>query len=328
MDDNGLQTDRIAFEVMNVLATASLVDLRINVNNLGAGAEVRFEPGALSGRWASLDGLVAEPDGRLHVTRFPAMIYGVQLNPSERRTVYLEVKVPGNSRFTVGLTELVRGNVVGGNAYQRWLPPCPVRLPIIIRPEGPCPAEHIYTVDADFDLGLLINVNHNTPNNDQLQLNYKVTPLPFIWIALSGRGTIAKVNTETGAILGEYRSAPDGRGRNPSRTTVDLNGNVWVGNRDEATGGKGSVVHVGLKENSQCVDRNGNGVIDTSTGLGDVQVSAQHRWCGHQWRCLDGPRRVHHRLPAGQRDERAHRGCGCEQQRVGGRLHQPDARSD
>ena len=172
----------------------------------------------------------------------------------------------------MGLTELVRGNVVGGNSYQRYLPPCPIRLPIILKPGGPCPSPRIYTVDTDFDQGLLINVNHKAPNNDQLQLNDKVTPLPFIWIALSGRGTIAKVNTETGAILGEYLSAPDGRYRNPSRTTVDLNGNVWVGNRDEATGGQGSVVHVGLKENSQCVDRNGNGVIDTSTGLGDVKA--------------------------------------------------------
>ena len=202
------------------------------------------------------------------------MIYGVQLNPSERRTVYIEVKAPGNSRFTVGLTELVRGNLVGGNSYQRWLPPCPVRLPIILKPGARCPVrrQRTYTVDADFDQGLLINVNHDAPNNHQLQLNAKVTPLPFIWIALSGRGTVAKVNTDTGAILGEYRSAPEGRSRNPSRTTVDLNGNVWVGNRDEATGGKGSVVHVGLKENNQCVDRNGNGVIDTSTGLGDVRA--------------------------------------------------------
>jgi hypothetical protein len=91
-------------------------------------------------------------------------------------------------------------------------------------------------------------------------------------MAVSGRGTVVKVNTETGVILGEYQTAPDGRGRNPSRTTVDFNGNVWTGNRDEKSGGKGSVVQLGLLENNQCVDRNGNGVIDTSTGLGDVRA--------------------------------------------------------
>lgn len=108
--------------------------------------------------------------------------------------------------------------------------------------------------------------------NGQLQLKVpNRTFFNFIWIALSGRGTIAKVDVNTGEVKGEYLSAPHGRGRDPSRTTVDLNGNVWVGNRAEADGGKGSVVHIGLNENGQCVDRNGNGVIDTSAGLGDVR---------------------------------------------------------
>lgn len=135
-----------------------------------------------------------------------------------------------------------------------------------------CPAVRIYTSDADFDEGQLVNVNHDTPAHNQIQLNPKVMPLPFIWIAASSRGTVLRLNTETGAILGEYLSAPDGRARNPSRTTVDLNGNVWVGNRDEAGGGRGSVVRIGLRENGQCVDRNGNGVIDTSKGLGDIRT--------------------------------------------------------
>jgi len=128
-----------------------------------------------------------------------------------------------------------------------------------------------YTLDAHFDGGILVSVNHDAPNNDRLQLDQPLTTFPFIWIALSGRGTIAKIDTETGTVLGEYWSAPNGRGRNPSRTTVDLNGNLWAGNRDEASGGKGSVVHIGLSETNQCVDRNGNHVIDTSTGLGNVR---------------------------------------------------------
>ena len=135
-----------------------------------------------------------------------------------------------------------------------------------------CPAVRTYTTDADFDEGQLVNVNHDTPGHGQLQLNPKVMPLPYIWIAASARGTVLRINTETGAIIGEYLSAPAGRGRDPSRTTVDLNGNVWVGNRAEADGGRGSVVHIGLRDNGQCVDRNGNGVIDTSKGLGDVRA--------------------------------------------------------
>ncbi len=104
-----------------------------------------------------------------------------------------------------------------------------------------------------------------------MQASREVTPLPFIWIALSGRGTVVKVHTETGAILGEYLTAPEGCGRNPSRTTVDLDGNVWGGNRDEAADDKRSVVHIGLQEAFNCADRNGNSQIDTSKGLGDVR---------------------------------------------------------
>ena len=127
-----------------------------------------------------------------------------------------------------------------------------------------------YTLDADFDEGTLINVNHDTPFNDQLQLIDSGEAFNFIWVAASARGTIVKIDTETGAILGEYQSAPNGQARNPSRTTVDANGNVWAGNRDESSGGKGSVVHIGLQENGQCVDRNGNGTIETSSGLTDI----------------------------------------------------------
>lgn len=128
----------------------------------------------------------------------------------------------------------------------------------------------VYTLDADFAQGTLVNVNYMDVHN-QLQLDSKPTPFAFIWVAASARGTIVKIDTVTGKILGEYQSAPDGRGRNPSRTTVDGNGNVWTANRDEAVGNAGSVVKIGLIENGQCVDRNGNGVIDTSTGLGDIK---------------------------------------------------------
>lgn len=127
-----------------------------------------------------------------------------------------------------------------------------------------------YTLDADFDEGTLVNVNHQAPYNDQLQLNDSGEPFNFIWVAASARGTVVKIDTLTGAVLGEYLSAPNGRSRNPSRTTVDANGNVWSGNRNEASGGQGSVVHIGLLENGQCEDRNGNGIIETSTGLGDI----------------------------------------------------------
>lgn len=123
-----------------------------------------------------------------------------------------------------------------------------------------------YTTDADFDQGTLVNVNHDAPNSNQLQLNTASGTFPFVWVALSQRCTIAKVNTATGAILGEYRTVADGAGCNESsRTTVAIDGSVWVGHR-----GPGGVNHVGLAELNQCVDRNGNGTIETSSGYGNV----------------------------------------------------------
>lgn len=125
-----------------------------------------------------------------------------------------------------------------------------------------------YTTDADFDQGVLTNVNHDAPNNDQLQLNETTSTFPFIWVALSQRCTIAKINTETGVILGEYRTVSDGTTcRESSRTTVAIDGSVWVGHR-----GPGGVTHVGQPELNQCIDRNNDGVIQTSTGYGDVKA--------------------------------------------------------
>lgn len=125
-----------------------------------------------------------------------------------------------------------------------------------------------YTTDADFDNGVLTNVNHDAPNNDQLQLNEVTSTFPFIWVALSQRCTIAKVNTVTGVILGEYRTVSDGTTCNESsRTTVAIDGSVWVGHR-----GAGGVTHVGQPELNQCIDRNNDNVIQTSAAYGDVKA--------------------------------------------------------
>lgn len=121
-----------------------------------------------------------------------------------------------------------------------------------------------YTLDTDFNEGSLVSLTKGTGN--QLQLDDTTQSFNFIWVAVSSKGTIVKINTETGAVIGEYRTAPDGQRKDPSRTTVDQNGNVWATNRDS-----NSVVHVGLVENGQCVDRNKNGVIDTSTGYADIR---------------------------------------------------------
>jgi hypothetical protein len=133
---------------------------------------------------------------------------------------------------------------------------------------APVPGTNVlYTLDAQFDQGTAVNVNHNAPNNNQLQLNATTSTFPFIWVALSVRCTIAKIDTATGTILGEFRTVADDVGcAQSSRTTVGLDGSVWVGHR-----GRGGATHVGLVEQNQCIDRNANGTIETSSGYGDVE---------------------------------------------------------
>lgn len=122
-------------------------------------------------------------------------------------------------------------------------------------------ATFTYTDDADWDTGLYTSTNSGPPGaDDQLQLDPNiVTPFNHIWVALSGRDSVVRVNTDfqdadgvvtladsvagNGAVYGEYLSRPNGMQGNPSRTTVDQNGDVWVGNRNQASGG-GSVVKI------------------------------------------------------------------------------------
>lgn len=77
--------------------------------------------------------------------------------------------------------------------------------------------------------------------------------MEFIWIANSGENTVSKLDTSTGKETGRYHLCSD-----PSRTSVDLYGDVWVGCR-----GDGGVAKVHVTE-LLCKDENGNGVIDTS----------------------------------------------------------------
>jgi hypothetical protein len=160
--------------------------------------------------------------------------------------------------------------------------------------ESPSCQTKTFTLTSDFTTpdGYWINVN--TTGADRLSVREEPEPLPYIWVALSGaqRGSIVRIDTDSGQVIGEYQSAPEGRGRNPSRTSVNMFGDVFAGNRDE-TPGLGSVVKIGLviggtRVNADgsvnpnglylkppfdyctCVDRDGDGLIKTSRALQNV----------------------------------------------------------
>ncbi|MBX3372858.1 MAG: hypothetical protein KF817_03425 [Phycisphaeraceae bacterium] len=186
---------------------------------------------------------------------------------------------------------------------------------------GPCVT---YATVKDFSQGELFNlevVRDPATGQQCLRLvdNHDVRPWPFLAVAVSGftqaasgdpgpwgqirRGSIIRIATENlpqyglaeGDVVGEYFTAPEGMATNPSRTTVDGYGNIWVGNRNEASPAvpngpnMGSVTRVGLalggtRVNANgvpdptgdylqgpfayctCEDRDGDGLIRTSRG--------------------------------------------------------------
>jgi hypothetical protein len=167
-----------------------------------------------------------------------------------------------------------------------------------------------YTTTNDFKLGVMAGLETVLGAGDgQLQFQTNLPPqFPFINVACSGRGTVARINTTNGAVLGEYRTTPtgllydgdSGAGPQPSRTTVDQYGNVWVANRADTRTNSGvtygSITRIGLilgqrfsptstgfepNEDGEyvsvtnatyntCIDRDGDGFIRTSRGLADI----------------------------------------------------------
>lgn len=89
----------------------------------------------------------------------------------------------------------------------------------------------------------------------------------YIWIGNSGQGTVSKIDTRTVVEEARYVVSPTFSGNpvygGPSRTSVNLYGDVVVVDRD------GGATKFAARK-SDCVDRNGNGAIDTSSGPTDV----------------------------------------------------------
>lgn len=86
--------------------------------------------------------------------------------------------------------------------------------------------------------------------------------LAYIWVANAEEGTVSKVNVRTLEEEGRYITRPDGNG-NPSRTSVNLAGDVAVANRH------GGLTKI-FAEEGDCLDTNGTPGIQTSSGAGDV----------------------------------------------------------
>ncbi len=128
----------------------------------------------------------------------------------------------------------------------------------------------------------------------------------YLWIANTGENTVSKVDIETGREVARYASvrgsgslgipgvpAPgafDGDqgscGNCPSRTAIDFEGDAFVANR--AFGEQGTVTKY-ANAPERCVDRDGNGVIDTSIDLdgdGRIDVNDAGEFLGEADECI------------------------------------------
>ena len=156
-------------------------------------------------------------------------------------------------------------------------------------PLGPCEKGNGWTLDAQFDQGVLANVNHDPPNGDQLQITLDgfSAPKPYMYIAQTEEGRILKVDTVTGKQLARYPSVrladcptcnPDTATWAPSRIIIDFDGDMYTANR--AFNVQGAVTKIAGSD-AGCIDRDGNGVIDTSSdvnndGIVDINSPAEY----------------------------------------------------
>lgn len=119
-------------------------------------------------------------------------------------------------------------------------------------------------------------------------LRADTSALYYMWVANHSNGTVSKFDTRTGKEIARYHSvvprSPNGTtnaarynvANNPSRTAIDVYGDVWVANRAATSGVLGTLTKI-ANNLADCPDRNGNGVIDTSqdaNGNGIIDVTA------------------------------------------------------
>jgi hypothetical protein len=137
---------------------------------------------------------------------------------------------------------------------------------LAVMPATALVSSRTYTLDADFDEGTLVGVEHETVH-DQLQLNNTTTTYPIMWIANAGEDSLSKWDTNTNTELARYHTWFGALGNHgawtgaaPSRTCVDIDGNCYVANR-HFDGKPADVIKILADD---WIDRNGNGVMDTS----------------------------------------------------------------
>ena len=173
-------------------------------------------------------------------------------------------------------------------------------LPGLARAQDP--GGTTFTTDADFALGDFSGTRAGAPDSDQLRIDTGASVPPFLWIANTSAGTVTKLDTRTGRQAARYDSVltrnwdgslpsvrpPRDSCNNPVLTAVDAKGNAFVVNRGTCTAVSASITKY-AGSLAECVDRNGNGTIDTSSdanGNGSIETSNPAEFKGQGDECV------------------------------------------
>jgi DNA-binding beta-propeller fold protein YncE len=116
--------------------------------------------------------------------------------------------------------------------------------------------------DSDADADTDADTDTDTGTLPEIELSY-------IWVTNHIEGTVSKIDTQTAVEVARYRTCPyDLCG--PSRTSVNLHGDVVVTNMWAFSGNPSGAVKFAADIEDGCVDQNDNDEIETSTGPYDV----------------------------------------------------------
>ncbi len=94
-----------------------------------------------------------------------------------------------------------------------------------------------FTSQADWESGSMSGLNPDATGSLQMNAGLALFETPYMWVPNSTDRTVSKIDTKTMEVLGTF-DLIDRNGEwcyNPSRTTVDIQGNVWVGCRGNAS---------------------------------------------------------------------------------------------
>ena len=163
-------------------------------------------------------------------------------------------------------------------------------LPVLAAAETADAQLKKFTLNADFDPGTFNNSVDTNPANQIVLGPTPVSKTHLVWATNYLYGWVVRIDSQTGKQTSRFDSSlqfinglPTGApppneycnfsstGNCPGRVTVDTNGDVWIINRAFGKQGTLSKFSGNL---AHCIDRNNNGVIDTSFDANnDGQIS-------------------------------------------------------